>query len=66
MQVFVNGEAHELADSASVTDLLLALAAPSEGVAVEVNRAIVRRSDHGTHTLSDGDRIEIVGLVGGG
>jgi sulfur carrier protein len=66
VNVFVNGEAHDVANSASVSDLLRKLAAPSAGIAVEINRMIVRRSDHATQTLSEGDRVEIVGLVGGG
>jgi len=66
VQVFVNGDAREIPDAASVSDLLQAISAPAEGIAVEVNRTIVRRSDHAAHTLSVGDQIEIVGLVGGG
>jgi len=34
--------------------------------AVEVNRRVIPRRDHATATLVDGDRIEIVTLVGGG
>ena len=66
MQVFVNGEAQEVSDGASVSDLLAAVSAPSEGIAVEVNQAIVRRADLVSHHLNEGDRVEIVGLVGGG
>ena len=35
-------------------------------VAVEVNRELVRRADYADTTLHDGDKIEIVTLVGGG
>jgi sulfur carrier protein len=39
-----------------------------EGVpcAVEVNRALVPHRRHAEHALSQGDRIEVVTLVGGG
>jgi sulfur carrier protein len=34
--------------------------------AVERNRTLVRRADHATTVLTDGDVLEIVTLVGGG
>jgi sulfur carrier protein len=34
--------------------------------AVEVNRAVLSRRDHAAREVADGDRIEIVTLVGGG
>lgn len=66
MQVFVNGEPREVPEGASVSELLASVSAPSEGIAVEVNQAIVRRADLPSRALSEGDRVEIVGLVGGG
>ena len=35
-------------------------------VAVELNRAIVPRTEHAERTLAEGDVIEIVHFVGGG
>ena len=35
-------------------------------VAVEVNRRVVRRADHGGTVLESGDVVELVTLVGGG
>jgi sulfur carrier protein len=35
-------------------------------VAVECNGSIVPRSAHATHTLADGDQLEVVVAVGGG
>jgi sulfur carrier protein len=49
-----------------VAELLALVSAPSEGIAVEVNQSIVRRAELGEKRLSEGDRVEIVGLVGGG
>ena len=66
MQVSVNGEAREVEPGTSLADLLQALSAPREGIAVELNRAVVRRADHAATTLQAGDRVEVVGLVGGG
>ncbi|MEP4372681.1 MAG: sulfur carrier protein ThiS [Alloalcanivorax venustensis] len=35
-------------------------------LAVEVNREIVPKSEHGTHTLQEGDTVEVVHAIGGG
>ena len=66
MQIVVNEQEQEVPDGAMVSDLLALLTLSSARVAVEVNRALVRRSAHGTHRLAAGDRVEIVTLVGGG
>ena len=66
MKLYVNGDVHELDDTATVAELLEQLGAPGAGIAVEVNQALVRRADHAGHTLAEGDAVEIVGLVGGG
>ena len=66
MRVIVNDQATELPDAATVADLLVQLALPGTRVAVEVNRQLVRRIQHGDTRLNDGDTIEIVTLVGGG
>ena len=66
VSIFVNGEPRELDRLASLADLLQQLEIPSRGVAVEVNLQIVPRTRHAEHLLADGDRLEIVSLVGGG
>jgi len=42
------------------------LALPATRVAVERNRELVRRADHARTALCEGDRLEVVTLVGGG
>ncbi|MDX1945346.1 MAG: sulfur carrier protein ThiS [Pirellulaceae bacterium] len=66
MIVTVNGQPRELPDQATVAELLERLALPTRGLAVEVNLAIVPRQRHGEHRLAEGDKLEIVSLVGGG
>lgn len=66
MRLTVNDQPRELPEGATVSALLAALALPSTRVAVEVNRALVRRAEHAGHVLHDGDRVEVVTLVGGG
>ena len=46
---------------------LVARALPNaRAYAVELNRAVVSRREHASRTVSAGDRVEIVTLVGGG
>ncbi|MGE0708857.1 MAG: sulfur carrier protein ThiS [Planctomycetota bacterium] len=66
MRVKVNGETQELEEGTTLAELLERLAAPRQGIAVELNAAIVRKAEHASTRLNDGDRVEIVGLVGGG
>jgi sulfur carrier protein len=64
--IAVNGEEREVAAGTTIADLLAALGLAEGPVAVEVNREIVPRSRHGEHALTDGDRVEVVTMVGGG
>jgi thiamine biosynthesis protein ThiS len=66
MTIVVNGQPRQLARPATVAELLKQLEMPTRGVAVEVNMQIVPRLRHAEHLLADGDRLEIVTLVGGG
>lgn len=66
MNVFVNGEATDVADGATIAQLLSALGVDARRIAVERNREIVPRAQHAATPLADGDRVEIVTMVGGG
>ena len=66
MRVYVNGEARELPDPTSLAELITQLDLPAARIAVELNLAVVRRNDWVSTMLKDGDRIEIVHVVGGG
>ncbi len=66
MQVFLNGQARDIPDGATVADLLGELQLAARQVAVEVNLELVPRTRHAEHRLSPGDRLEVVTLVGGG
>ena len=66
MRIVLNGEFREVPEACSVTALLTQLQIPSDRVAVEVNLNIVdRRAFDGTD-LRDGDRVEVIGFIGGG
>lgn len=66
MHIEVNGEQRELADGTTIATLLRELEVTQPHVAVEVNLEVVPRARHGETTLHDGDRLEVVTLVGGG
>ena len=66
MNIVLNGQAQQFPAQLTVAELLAQLQMPTRGVAVEVNQEIVPRSLHPQHQLQDGDRLEIVSLVGGG
>ena len=65
MRIEVNGE-HRDMEAGTILDLVQTLGLNPKKVAVERNLEIVPRSLHGETALADGDRIEIVQLVGGG
>jgi sulfur carrier protein len=66
MKIFINGEEQMIRDGATVATLLADLGRNVKFCAVERNSELVPRAEHGHCTLTDGDRLEIVTLVGGG
>lgn len=66
MQIVVNGEAREIEPSLTVAELLERLGLEPRRVAIEVNEKLVRRAEYDQTRLHEGDRVEIVTLVGGG
>lgn len=64
--IHVNGEPRTLPAGSTVADLVRDLGLRPEHVAVERNKAIVRRADHAATPLADGDRLEVVTFFGGG
>jgi sulfur carrier protein len=63
----VNGVATEIAASASTIEaVVVALGLAGKRIAVEKNGEIVPRSRYATTPVAPGDRLEIVGAVGGG
>lgn len=66
MLVTANGDPVELAEGATVADLLAALGLGGRWVLVERNGEPVRRADLATTALAEGDRLELVRAVAGG
>lgn len=66
MTIVLNGEPKEIPADLTVTELIETLGLPSERLAIEVNRRIIRRADWPATTLAEGDKVEVVHFVGGG
>ena len=67
MTLTINGENRKFSrQTLTVADLLTELGLAGRPVAVEVNREIVFKRDHPATALSNGDRVELVTMVGGG
>jgi sulfur carrier protein len=66
MQIWINGQRHELSEPASVTDALAVLGVPSTGVAVAVNGEVVPRAGWPDHQLSAEAQVEVLTAVQGG
>jgi sulfur carrier protein len=66
MQIELNGEPRQIDQGTTVASLLGELELDPRFLAVEQNRELVPRGEHATALLAEGDRIEVVTLVGGG
>jgi sulfur carrier protein len=66
IDVVVNGETRTVPQGTTVLALIDLLGLGDRRVAVERNRDVVPRAQHGSTVLSAGDQLELVTFVGGG
>ncbi len=66
MTLQLNGEQREVPDGLSLAGLVEWLELPADRVAIERNLEVVKRADWNEAQLENGDRLEIVRMVGGG
>ena len=66
MQLRINGQIQIFPDGLTVAALLDHLTLGQRRVAVEVNRAVIPRTDHAAVCLAENDEVEIVHAIGGG
>lgn len=67
MQLTINGKTRSFeADSFSVAHLVQSLELTGKRLAIELNGEIIPRSQFENTKLANGDKLEIVGAVGGG
>ena len=65
-RIHVNGSPRALEGDTTVAGLLDQIGATAGRVAVELNLRILDRQEFNRTVLKDGDRLEIIGFVGGG
>jgi len=67
-KIILNGEEKEISKEMSVMELLreLGIQFREVGLAVAINEEVVPKSEYERRTVKEGDRVEIVHLVGGG
>jgi len=66
IQIVLNGRPREVPEGLALDALLAFLEVKPDRVAIERNRAIVRKPDWPATTVGAGDQLEIVWFVGGG
>ncbi|MBA3312888.1 MAG: sulfur carrier protein ThiS [Planctomycetota bacterium] len=66
MKITVNDESRDVTKGTTLAALLAELGRKAKFCAVERNHELVPRSEHADCVLAEGDRLEIVTLVGGG
>jgi sulfur carrier protein len=66
MKLLVNGDRRDVAEGATVADLVSEMETPPSGVAVAVNGEVVPRAGWEEALLTEGDRVEVLSAIGGG
>jgi sulfur carrier protein len=66
MKLTLNGETCDLESCGTISDLLASLQLTGKMVLVELNGEAVQRVEFRSASLTDGDIVEIVRMVGGG
>lgn len=66
MHIEVNGQTREVSPETTIAELITELELDPRYLAVECNRQLVPRAKHAETGLAEGDRLEVVTLVGGG
>nr|VFK50885.1 MAG: sulfur carrier protein ThiS [Candidatus Kentron sp. TUN]VFK53407.1 MAG: sulfur carrier protein ThiS [Candidatus Kentron sp. TUN]VFK54376.1 MAG: sulfur carrier protein ThiS [Candidatus Kentron sp. TUN] len=66
MNIKLNGKDCELAGSVTIAGLLETHGIIGKRIAVEVNEAVLPRSEHSQYQLRENDCVEIISAIGGG
>ena len=66
MKIIVNGEEISLPEHSNIHDLIAQLGYSNKRIAIEINDAIIPKSEHQSHLLESSDKVELINAVGGG
>jgi sulfur carrier protein len=64
--LIINGEKKEFHVNATLAEVLKELSLEGKVMAAAVNMDIVKQDNWATHSLCDGDKLELLDFVGGG
>ncbi|MCK5729075.1 MAG: sulfur carrier protein ThiS, partial [Methylococcales bacterium] len=66
MNIFINGDRRDYAESTTVADIVNDLGFANKRIAVELNKEILPFNDYPQQRLQENDKLEIVQAIGGG
>ncbi len=66
INIQLNGKEHSIKSETSVAELIENLNLNKNAIAVECNMEIVARGTYHDYIIKNGDKIEIIELIGGG
>jgi len=66
MIVIINGEVREFSENISIETVLKELSLDGKVMAAAINMEIVKQDNWASHTVKDGDKLELLDFVGGG
>ena len=66
IHVTINGKAHQFERDLPLPELLLALDITHPRIAVALNGTVLRKEEHPTTVVKNGDELDVVRMVGGG
>jgi len=66
MEITVNGQVESIEDGVRIDELISRYNLSPKAVIVEYNGAVLTGAARGTQQLSQGDRVELIQIVGGG
>jgi sulfur carrier protein len=66
MRLIINGLERDIPEPVTLRQLIAAEGDTVDAVLVEVNGALVSRRDYDSHSLAEGDRVEIIQPAFGG
>ena len=66
MTIILNGESKDIESTTALLDLMKTYSLNPDATAVQLNDDILERESFASTTLNEGDRIELIRIVGGG
>ncbi len=66
ISIILNGKQTQIDENISIMSLLHSMNLAEKRLAVEINQAIIPRSEFATYQLNEQDKVEIVQAIGGG